>query len=367
MTFNRGCVNPKSRNFGCALDSSAQPHGKDLENYKVVKVRGNRAYLCRWAMKPELEMQEEMRQVFGITTQTSTDTGADTDADTDLYEVAGCLLRLAIWPTELLWRELDSWLDSQGFSTLYPDLHPPSSSSSSSLAVSVGSSYSSDTQNENTTVTKDKDKAGKVKDGKVKAKAKGSQPGIRQVGLHFRCGDSSFTVPTENGAAAAAETEKETQVQQKQKHNPECWYDDSQTVPWKGTAFYDDLSLDSPVDEANCARTILENINKSTNTNTSISTNANNDVNGNQKKEPRALVYIASDNGDSALQMNRTLRWPNSIVPLESCHVDLHASNSHNAHNQGATPVPITGSGHHSSANTHTTHGHQKSSASLCR
>ena len=66
MTFNRGCVNPKSRNFGCALDPSTQPHSKDLEKFKVVKVRTNRAYICRWALKAEQGIQTELYDMFGI-------------------------------------------------------------------------------------------------------------------------------------------------------------------------------------------------------------------------------------------------------------------------------------------------------------
>ena len=65
MTFNRGCVNPRPGNVACALDSSGKINYKA---YKVVKHRGNRAYLCRWGIRDSLGMQKELMDVLGITT-----------------------------------------------------------------------------------------------------------------------------------------------------------------------------------------------------------------------------------------------------------------------------------------------------------
>ena len=38
------------------------------------------------------------------------------------------------------------------------------------------------------------------------------------------------------------------------------------------------------------------------------------------------MAYIASDNADSARQINTTMQWPLSITPTDSCHVDLAAN-----------------------------------------
>ena len=59
MTFNKQCVNPKPSNIGCALD-------KDVPEFQVVKFRGNRAYLCRWSIKPSLKLQDDILKTLGI-------------------------------------------------------------------------------------------------------------------------------------------------------------------------------------------------------------------------------------------------------------------------------------------------------------
>lgn len=148
MTYNRHCVNPKPRGTVCALDHD-QP-------FKVVKFRGNRAYLCRWAVKPSLGLQPSLLARLGVS------------ASTDLYEVAGCMLRLAMWPTELLWRTLDVMLAEQLASTSFPATAAPAA----------------------------------------------------QVGFHFRCGDSSF------GAGAAKEINGECVYSPTAQWNGTTFFDD---------------------------------------------------------------------------------------------------------------------------------------------
>jgi hypothetical protein len=109
------------------------------------------------------------------------------------------------------------------------------------------------------------------------------------VGFHFRCGDKSFASQV-NGM--------------KSTHNPECFFDPD--VPWKGTNFMDDKSLESPVDHASCGAKIIESLPPDIQKNT--------------------MVYIASDNPDSAQQINTTINWPFVILPPNVCHVDLQAS-----------------------------------------
>ena len=70
----------------CGMDSGdvSQP---------IIKLRGNRAYLCRWMLHPEIKPHKDL-VTLGITEQS------------DLYEVGGCLLRLAMWPTDLLFEQI---------------------------------------------------------------------------------------------------------------------------------------------------------------------------------------------------------------------------------------------------------------------
>ena len=109
-------------------------------------------------------------------------------------------------------------------------------------------------------------------------------PVSTQVGVHFRCGDASFS------AVSGSTT------------NSQCVFQGADT--WKGTSFADDFSLDSPVDEANCAKQILTEYASKTG-------------------GIGVLAYIASDNADSARQVNATMGWPVSLTPTDSCHVDL--------------------------------------------
>ncbi len=213
MTFNRGCVNPRPRNTPCALDSAVA----DYSSTRVLKHRGNRAYLCRWGIKESLGLSEELHRTLGMT------------RDSDLYELAGCMLRLVLWPTEAMWATLDQWLE-------------------------------------------------------VSVHAVSSGPIRFQIGLHFRCGDASF------GRGV--------------KRDRQCVFESTDT--WKGTSFADDFSLDSPVDEATCGEALLRQ-------HSSV-----------EKKG--VLAYIASDNADTARQINATLGWDLSIAPTDSCHVDLAAT-----------------------------------------
>ena len=104
-------------------------HLDDDVPQKVVRFISNRAYLCRWVTKPELYIKSNLSRL-GIT------------PTTDLYEVAGCMLRLAFWPSEKLWEDVD-----RAQSPLLLDHQSPIS---------------------------------------------------YQIGFHFRCGDSSFSAGGEH-------------------------------------------------------------------------------------------------------------------------------------------------------------------------
>lgn len=217
------CINPKpNKQRQCSLD-----HDYDSQ---VVKIYSNRCYLCRWSVVESLGLQSQLLQVLGI------------KDDTDLLQVAGCLLRLVMWPTDLLWRD---------FNSLFQYSH-----------------YS-------------------VSDGQESNQVVDINAVKHQVGVHFRCGDSSFTHETSH------------------QPNPQCVYINASH--WKGTSFYDDKSLDSPVDLATCAKqTVLQGL---------------------QTQDNSTVVYIASDNIDSSSQIVNNLEWKYAITPNSTpCHVDLQAS-----------------------------------------
>jgi len=239
MTFMRHCINPKPRDIACALDNTNIPT-------RVVKFRGNRAYICRWAVKPNLRHLNILSAL-----------GVDRDKD-DLFEVAGCLMRLALWPTPSLWKSLDLLVQSE-----FDSLHG----------------------------------VGKID---------------YQLGMHFRCGDKSFSPGGGGGDknkkkavgyhphADQALTEEASKPSPP---NPSCYFDPK--VQWNGTTFEDEIAYDSPVDHANCARGVLANLTMAS--------------------KGGVVTYVASDNRDSAKQMNGTLQWGHSIVPSGACHVDMQS------------------------------------------
>ena len=187
MTTQR-CINPRPDWTHCALD-----YHQSNREFKVIKYYGNRSYLCRWNLKGDkLGISRHLARILQIR------------PGVDLFEIAGCLLRLAIWPTEKLWNALDDSLQGQ-------------------------------------------------------FTERGSAQTAVQVGFHFRCGDSSFA--TAGAAAEAAAQGKKLhhkQLDPAMHPNPECYFDSE--LPWKGTSFSDDLSLESPIDEAGCGRRIINGL-----------------------------------------------------------------------------------------------------------
>eukprot|EP01041_Mallomonas_annulata_P005993 gene5993-12079_t len=89
LTF---CINPS--NSLCSMDFDV-PH-------KTVIVRSNRALLCRWTSYPQVAAYQELLHM-GISNTT------------DLYEAAGCMLRLVLWPTEHLWNAVHKVLEQYSY------------------------------------------------------------------------------------------------------------------------------------------------------------------------------------------------------------------------------------------------------------
>lgn len=85
------CVNPRPRDAGCALETDADAAVAWL------RVRLNRAYLCRWLATPSAAQ----RQLLALRR------GAER---VDLALWSGCALRLLLWPRPALWRRLATLL-----------------------------------------------------------------------------------------------------------------------------------------------------------------------------------------------------------------------------------------------------------------
>jgi len=186
MTHIRHCVNPKPSNKICALEHEYFPSSK------VVKLRGNRAYLCRYALSKD---SKGLRLLESL--------GVPDPANADLFEVAGCMLRLVLWPTDLLWYTVDKMVEK----------------SLSKLNVR-----------------------------KVEY----------QIAFHFRCGDASFYVKESNINKGSNALLSNEQQQHQSKISTQCVYHEGKK--WTGTKFMDDFSKDSPLDHSACGRKIISKL-----------------------------------------------------------------------------------------------------------
>lgn len=135
------CINRNDMDAVCGMESG------DVKQ-PIIKLRGNRghflfshsprapltyphvAYICKWATHPNMAAYHELR-ALGI------------NENTDLLEAGGCLLRLAMWPTEKLFKAAEKL-------------------SLTRAAATVGSDIAA-----------------------------------LQVGIHYRCGDVSFVHPND--------------------------------------------------------------------------------------------------------------------------------------------------------------------------
>ncbi len=68
-----------------------------------IKLRGNRVYFCKWATHPQLVAHKEFLKVIAPEGVTSFE-------QINLMEAAGCMMRLAMWPTEALWQSVSDSL-----------------------------------------------------------------------------------------------------------------------------------------------------------------------------------------------------------------------------------------------------------------
>lgn len=241
---NLRCVNPNRRSQYCALDST-----DNSQTFRVIRYAGNRCYMCRWLKLANTDAEREHLKVsLGI------------DWNTNLYELAGCLLRMVLHPTELMWEKVDTFLQS----------------------INI---HGSDL----------------------------SHGPYHQIGVHFRCGDSSF--------------DESSNVHP----NPECYW--SPDVPWHGTNFGDDHTMDSPLDLARCANQSLHSIHSKDNLpmrNRSLSSVGNLtrpiEETHHHATVKKQVVLVASDNLHSAKQISTNIGDAVILLPQGSCHIDMKAT-----------------------------------------
>lgn len=87
------CISNPSTMDKCGLDNGDVTH-------PIIKLRGNRAFMCKWCAKKDSMAQREMKKL-GLCTE---------DEHENMWEEAGCMTRLAMWPTDTLWEEVEKEL-----------------------------------------------------------------------------------------------------------------------------------------------------------------------------------------------------------------------------------------------------------------
>lgn len=110
------CVSDQEAGFTEAQTHECSMADGDVPQ-PVIQFRSNRAYLCRWDNRPEHKAFLEFKRVLlgperlnEIIAEGSNKfiTNNNFDPASDLFEVAGCMMRLMMWPTEELWSRADA-------------------------------------------------------------------------------------------------------------------------------------------------------------------------------------------------------------------------------------------------------------------
>lgn len=275
------CVTWKNRACGMDDGDVGQP---------IVKLRANRAFLCKWIKHTETVAHGQLAGL-GIT------------ATSNLLEVAGCMMRLAMWPTDRLWE-----FAAKEVSKL--DLFQRSSSAA---PVNYGI----------------------------------------QIGMHFRCGDQSykhpgsydracmhdltgkdphaesdymrFSTPDMLGRCAAelahsymrGTNDRVSELQQSVNVTQRASW-------WGGRRLRRQLAGNdsAPAASAN-ASAPASAVSAGWD---SVSDDWDTQTMGTALRHRMPVIYIASDNPASASQMNTTAAWPLTYVSPKGCHVEMNPS-----------------------------------------
>jgi hypothetical protein len=260
------CVNsgPKRADFcSQAWGDPSQPN---------IIVLGNRAYLCHWFHSPDyVPAHQGVLKALGM--------GND-----DLMEAAGCMLRLAMWPTDLLWTMVDEVFESH---------------------------------------KRDLKRRGLVKHH--------DQALLWRylVSTHFRCGDLGYI----HGESYDLACQHSYQYNVTMNGTTQLVYN----IPPHQESGY--MGYATPIDIAQCAARVLENMTAESMRSWDSFLNEEEERKNEHVFSPkvdagalnltmdfRTIVHIASDNPGGAKQINETLLWPNTLLSPSGCHVDWDSS-----------------------------------------
>ncbi len=273
------CVNCVAwRNPLCGMDDgdAAHPH---------IKIRGNRNYLCKWATHKDIKAHQGFLDVIAPDGVTSYE-------EINLMEVAGCMMRLAMWPTEELWQYVSDSMES------------------------------------------------------LLGHEEVQKPNSLQVGAHFRCGDAPSYLSKDHNQC----------VHDVDGTNPhtESPYMGTGSPDVIGKCVGDIIQKPEPFEEAHVSQDKVDAIIAEKHGDSQKIRKKNkkrrhllrgsqphhrhhntiNDIHHEYfqhrqlygEKDASRLVYIASDNAGASQQINTTANHPLTVISPSGCHVELDPS-----------------------------------------
>jgi len=251
----------------------------------IILYRSNRAYLCHYDADKRSHGYSQMKNILGVT------------EEHDLLEVSGCLLRLAFWPTNYLWEQVDttyySWYERYGFAT---------ERLQQIVKGQLASHHKHETTPSNTTVRRTQRSRSRRR--KLRGLENEEKMSLwLQIGLHFRCGDRSY-IHGDNGEECVADTQHP--------HN-----NDHHSNPY--------MRMGNPYEIGLCAREVVQNHTRKLQEvlHHSLLT----PTNSQEMVEHQFLSQlVTSDHDQAAIQMTNTTAFPFTFLTPHGCHIELDPS-----------------------------------------
>lgn len=294
------CVNDSKNAAKCGMDYGDA-------NQPIIKYRTNRAYLCKWMNNAEVPVYNDLVSM-GI------------KPEDDMMEVAGCALRLAMWPTANMWRELEA--------LIYADVYAKANiSPAAGLLSQQSSSVLPDAESilkpESQLQTQSKNNRRMHTEHEHQHQHHHEGPEGFIVSAHYRCGDVSF-------------------VHKNEGYDSQCRYHPDESFDHGMTPYL--LEVGTPVELARCVSEILVNHTRDAPPMTGFTRlgrrrrllrQYSNNMRGLNRGSLEVggnaavifpLLYVASDNQGSADQIVEEAKYDHSYVASSSCHVELDKS-----------------------------------------
>ena len=181
-------------NNGNTKSAACSMEGSDVSQ-PIILLRSNRAYFCRYEKYPDTAAFHEMTNVLGL------------NNTSNLYEAAGCMLRLALWPTRSLWIDADRSYYDDLYARLLSNQQIPSFNDKdesqhrkkrylrkeNSKKDDLNSSDHRSLLSFEIVDERDDDYTSPTASTSTKTNDETSFNYFHQIGIHFRCGDHSYS------------------------------------------------------------------------------------------------------------------------------------------------------------------------------